>query len=51
MSASKEQDDDTEHLGAQVPASMKRKARVTAAKEDLSMSEWLRHVVDEAVED
>lgn len=49
MSESKERY--TESVGASVSPELKRKIRIAAAKEDLSMSTFIREILQEAMED
>jgi len=47
MSASK----DMESIGAKVPPELKQKIRVKAAQEGMTMSNYIREVLEEATED
>lgn len=42
------EDQERKTIGAQVSPELKRKARIAAAKEDKTISDWLRDVIDEA---
>lgn len=51
MSTTDESTERTENIGFEVTPEMKRKVRGAAGLEDKSMSEFLREVVEEAVDD
>lgn len=44
-------DQESETLGANVSPELKRKVRIAAAKQNKSISEWLRDVVDREASD
>jgi predicted HicB family RNase H-like nuclease len=44
-------DGETRYLGADVPEELHNRVRVQAAKEDKSMAELVRQVLDEHIED
>jgi hypothetical protein len=44
-----DEDDEKSHIGVQVPIELKKEIRGKAGRKDMSMSEFLRETLEEAV--